>query len=103
MLTVEIDPNIEVKADAVLHNLGLSLQDAVRITLEHIVESGQFPLWNEVTKSGEPAHSVYEDSPENHPAFGMWADREDMTDPSAWIRKQRSARRRHLYGAADAV
>jgi prevent-host-death family protein len=29
---------------------------------------------------------------ENHPAFGMWADREDMNDPSAWVRKIRAPR-----------
>jgi len=28
-----------------------------------------------------------------HPAFGMWKDREDMKDPSAWVREQRSRRR----------
>jgi hypothetical protein len=25
-------------------------------------------------------------------AFGMWADREDMADPVAWVRKQREPR-----------
>jgi hypothetical protein len=29
---------------------------------------------------------------ENHPAFGMWAEREDMKDPSAWLRKIRAPR-----------
>jgi prevent-host-death family protein len=29
---------------------------------------------------------------ENHPAFGIWADREDMKDPSAWVRKIRAPR-----------
>lgn len=29
---------------------------------------------------------------ENHPAFGIWADREDMKDPSAWVRKMRAPR-----------
>lgn len=28
------------------------------------------------------------------PAFGMWKDRKDMEDPSAWVRELRS-RRRH--------
>lgn len=30
---------------------------------------------------------------EDHPACGMWADREDMKDPVAWVRKLRSKRR----------
>ena len=29
---------------------------------------------------------------EDHPAFGMWADREDMKDPAAWLRKIRAPR-----------
>ena len=28
---------------------------------------------------------------ENHPAFGIWADREDMKDHSAWLRKIRAS------------
>ena len=28
----------------------------------------------------------------DHPAFGMWKDREDMKDPSAWVRKIRRSR-----------
>jgi prevent-host-death family protein len=27
-----------------------------------------------------------------HPAFGIWADREDMKDVHAWLRKIRTAR-----------
>lgn len=35
---------------------------------------------------------------EDHPACGMWADREDMKDPAAWVRKLRSKRRyAHLF------
>jgi hypothetical protein len=29
---------------------------------------------------------------QNHPAFGMWKDREDMKDPAAYIRKIRQPR-----------
>jgi antitoxin (DNA-binding transcriptional repressor) of toxin-antitoxin stability system len=32
----------------------------------------------------------------DHPAFGMWKDREDMRDPSAWVREQRRKRRHAL-------
>lgn len=28
----------------------------------------------------------------DHPAFGMWADREDMKDPAEWVRKIRAPR-----------
>lgn len=30
---------------------------------------------------------------EDTPLFGMWADREDMADPRAWIEKMRAKRR----------
>jgi len=29
---------------------------------------------------------------EDHPAFGMWADREDMADVSAYVRRLREGR-----------
>ncbi len=32
----------------------------------------------------------------DHPAFGMWADREDMKDPAAWLRKIRAVRYERL-------
>jgi len=31
--------------------------------------------------------------PSDHPAFGMWKDREDMKDPVAYIRKMRDTPR----------
>jgi prevent-host-death family protein len=31
--------------------------------------------------------------PSDHPAFGMWKDREDMKDPTAYIRKMRDTPR----------
>jgi antitoxin (DNA-binding transcriptional repressor) of toxin-antitoxin stability system len=32
----------------------------------------------------------------DHPAFGMWAERDDMKDPVAWVREQRSKRGKRL-------
>jgi antitoxin (DNA-binding transcriptional repressor) of toxin-antitoxin stability system len=32
----------------------------------------------------------------DHPAFGMWADRKDMADPAAYVRKIRQPRFRDL-------
>jgi prevent-host-death family protein len=34
--------------------------------------------------------------PSDHPAFGMWKDREDLKDPAAWVRKLRESRVRDL-------
>jgi hypothetical protein len=32
------------------------------------------------------------------PGFGMWADREDMKDPSAWVHEKRARHRERLFG-----
>jgi prevent-host-death family protein len=32
----------------------------------------------------------------DHPAFGLWRDREEMADPSAWVRAERGRRRHAL-------
>jgi hypothetical protein len=36
----------------------------------------------------------------NHPAVGMWADREDMKDPDEWLREKRLRRRERLWASA---
>ncbi len=33
----------------------------------------------------------------NHPAVGMWDDREDMRDPSEWVKKIRRPRYEKLF------
>lgn len=35
-------------------------------------------------------------SARDHPSFGIWADREDMADPAAWVRELRRPRFRGL-------
>lgn len=37
----------------------------------------------------------------NHPAVGMWADREDMEDPTAWVHEKRRQRREKLFAPAS--
>ena len=37
----------------------------------------------------------------DHPACGMWADREDMADPVAYIRKMRSEKSEYLAKIRD--
>jgi antitoxin (DNA-binding transcriptional repressor) of toxin-antitoxin stability system len=39
-------------------------------------------------------------NPRDHPACGMWKDREDMADPVAYIRKLREPRYGHLFDEA---
>jgi len=40
-------------------------------------------------------------NPRDHPACGMWKDREDMADPVAYVRKLRQPRYAHLYEEAQ--
>lgn len=42
-----------------------------------------------VIPSGQPATST---EVRDHPAFGMWADRPDLGDPAAFVRKLRKGR-----------
>ncbi len=43
------------------------------------------------TEAARPRMRVRE-----HPAFGMWKDRDDMKDPSAWVRELRRERQHAL-------
>ncbi len=40
----------------------------------------------------EPVHGAQRPAASTHEAFGLWADRPDMTDPSAWVRERRKGR-----------
>ena len=47
-----------------------------------------------VPVDGDESQNTNSDESEdfaNQPFFGMWADREDMRDSVAWVRKQREA------------
>jgi antitoxin (DNA-binding transcriptional repressor) of toxin-antitoxin stability system len=41
--------------------------------------------------------------PSDHPACGIWADREDMADPVAYVRKMRSAKAEYLAKIRDGL
>ena len=43
-----------------------------------------------------PARRKRTVKPSEHPAFGMWADREDMEDVEAYVRKLREPRYRDI-------
>jgi antitoxin (DNA-binding transcriptional repressor) of toxin-antitoxin stability system len=63
-----------------------ALQRGQQVTLTH---RGKVIGTIHPTSNGNGAKTSIRD----HPAFGMWADREDMKDPAAWVRKLRSKRR----------
>jgi antitoxin (DNA-binding transcriptional repressor) of toxin-antitoxin stability system len=65
------------------------------------LESGQRVTLTHRGKVIGTIHPAANDTPakhdiRDHPAFGMWADREDMKAPAAWVRAQRGKRRDKL-------
>jgi hypothetical protein len=45
-----------------------------------------------IEEESEIAAATAKDSATNHPAFGIWRDREDMDDMAAYLRKLRAPR-----------
>lgn len=63
-----------------------------RVVLSH--EGKGFALLQPVSDLEDEIRRI-----KNHPAVGMWADREDMRDPSAWVAAKRQRRRARLFKA----
>ncbi len=57
-------------------------------------EGKEFARLQPVPDSGDEIRRI-----KNHPAVGMWADREDMKDPAEWVREKRGRRRERLFAA----
>jgi antitoxin (DNA-binding transcriptional repressor) of toxin-antitoxin stability system len=56
---------------------------------------GETVIWTHYGRSVariEPIRDHARPSAADHPAFGMWAEREDMVDPSEYIRNMRRGR-----------
>lgn len=74
-----------------------ALKNKKKISISH---NGQVVA---VLVSSKPAEK--RDRPPLTPAFGMWADRDDMADPNEWRRglrkKRRDALARRTAGAGD--
>ncbi len=64
------------------------------IILSH--EGKEFALLQPLTDFEERMQLI-----KNHPAVGMWADREDMKDPTEWVREKRQRRRERLFHPAS--
>lgn len=61
-----------------------------RVVLSH--EGKEFALLQSISSIETEAQRLMAD-----PGFGMWADREDMKDPAAWVHEQRANRRERLF------
>lgn len=64
-----------------------------RVVLSH--EGKDFALLQPVSDTESEIQRI-----RNHPAVGIWADRDDMKDPTAWVREKRKRRRGKLFEAA---
>ncbi len=60
-----------------------------RVVLSH--EGKKFALLQPVSGIEDEIRRI-----RRHPAVGMWADREDMKDPTEWVREKRRSRRKAL-------
>lgn len=70
-----------------------ALDKKERVVLSH--EGKEFALLQPVSGIEDEIERI-----KNHPAVGMWADRDDMKDPTAWVREKRSRRRERVFGVA---
>jgi addiction module RelB/DinJ family antitoxin len=98
-LTIQVDEQVQAAAAAVLNARGLSIADVVQMTLKQIADEKRLPygVGLPVERNNEqPVSSSEVEELTKHPAFGMWADREDMKDPAEWVRSIRRGRYRDL-------
>lgn len=94
-LTIQLDERVRAEAAVVLNARGLSISDVVQMTLKQIADEKRLP-----TELAAPRNRGEENSKPSSvdltdiPAFGMWADREDMENPSEWVQNLRRGRYR---------
>ncbi|HBT96327.1 MAG TPA: hypothetical protein DEB25_01075 [Desulfobulbaceae bacterium] len=98
-LTIQLDERVQAEAAAVLNARGLSIADAVQMTLKQIADKKRLPSNLAAPRSRGTEKAVSKDTTDDLttlPAFGMWADRKDMEDPTAWVQNLRRGRYRDL-------
>jgi addiction module RelB/DinJ family antitoxin len=97
ILSIQLDKHIQEEVSAVLNAQGLSITDVVLMTLKQIAEEKRLPT-NLATALAQKVKQI-DSSPSGEdltclPAFGMWADRQDMENPTEWVQKLRRGRYR---------
>lgn len=98
-LTIQLDERVQSEAAAVLSARGLSISDAVQMTLQQIADKKRLPanLAAPHSHGAEKAESKSSgDDLTTLPAFGMWADWADMENPVEWVQNLRKGRYRDL-------
>lgn len=98
-LTIQLDERVQTEAAAVLNAQGLSIADVVQMTLKQIADKKRLPtdLATPLDRGVEQADLAPSgDDLTGLPAFGMWADRKDMENPTEWVQNLRRGRYRDL-------
>ncbi|MDR1109293.1 MAG: type II toxin-antitoxin system RelB/DinJ family antitoxin [Deltaproteobacteria bacterium] len=99
-ITIQVDARVKSEAEAVLAVQGLSLGDIVNLVLRRIIAAEKrLPAYLAVPRDHEGEHlgtGQPGDDLASIQAFGMWADRDDMENPSQWVRELRRGRHRDL-------
>lgn len=98
-LTIQLDERVQTEAAAVLNARGLSIADVVQMTLKQIADKKRLPANLAASRSRGSEEAVSKgtsDSLTALPAFGMWADRKDMENPTEWVQNLRRGRYRDL-------
>lgn len=98
-LTIQLDERVQTEAAAVLNARGLSIADVVQMTLKQIADKKRLPTHLAMPRSHGPEKVISKSSGDDLtslPAFGMWADRADMENPTEWVQNLRKGRYRDL-------
>lgn len=98
-LTIQLDERVQTEAAAVLNAQGLSIADVVQMTLKQIADEKRLPadLAAPLDRGAEQIGATPSGADLTRlPAFGMWADRADMENPTEWVQNLRRGRYRDL-------
>jgi DNA-damage-inducible protein J len=100
ILKVHVDDRIQSEVAEIVKVQGLSVSDAVQIFLKKIVADKRLPFYLQLhsAQNEEQSDTILskEEYLANLPFFGMWADREDMENPTEWVQNIRRGRFRDL-------
>ena len=78
-MTMKVTAHGTVRGDGIIFPEGLGLPEGMHVTVSIVPEEA-----DDESEFNESADEIA-----RWPFFGMWADREDMADSVAWVRKIR--------------
>jgi addiction module RelB/DinJ family antitoxin len=88
ILTIQVDEQVQTEVTAVLNAQGLTISDVVQMTLKQIAAEKRLPPFLTLPPDGSEKQSVALPSGDDLTeltGFGLWADRQDMDNPTEWV------------------